>query len=245
MVQAGLRKLGIQMVPVGADLSRPPPIYRPQFLAPDQPLVISQGVSPHTSELHLDAAGIHLTENGGIAVNSMQQNNLSHIYAVGDCTGGHALASIAMKQGKVAAEVLSGQRVQFAPLVTPLVVHTTPEIATVGYSAEKAKQEGYNIVTGRFPLAANGRALTLGTDNGIVLVVANADDGVLLGATLVGQRAGDLVEQAALAIEMGATLTDLDEILYAHPSLSEAFQEGVESALGRAIHSLTDPGKRK
>jgi len=75
-------------------------------------------------------------------------------------------------------------------------------------------------------------------------VVANADDGVLLGATLVGPRAGDLVEQAALAIEMGATLTDLDEILYAHPSLSEAFQEGVESALGRAIHSLSGPVSR-
>ena len=239
MVQAGLRKLGIQMVPVGADLSRPAPIYRPQFIAPDQPLVISQGVSPHTSELHLDAAGIHLTENGGIAVNSMQQSNLSHIYAVGDCTGGHALASIAMKQAKVAAEVLSGQRVQYAPLVTPLVVHTTPEIATVGYTAEKAKQEGYNIVTGRFPLAANGRALTLGSDNGAALVVANTDDGALLGATIVGPRAGDLIGQVTLAIEMGATLTDLSEILYAHPGLNEVLLESAEGALGRAVHILT------
>src|SRR6266702_5084254 len=145
---------------------------------------------------------------------------------------GWALASIAMKQGKVAAEVLLGERVQFAPLVTPLVVHTTPELATVGYSAGEAAHAGYNVISGRFPLAANGRALTMGTDNGIVLVVANADDGVLLGATLVGPRAGDLVEQAALAIEMGATLTDLDEILYAHPSLSEAFQEGVKARWG-------------
>ena len=96
-----------------------------------------------------------LTENGGIAINSMQQSNIPHIFAVGDCTGGHALASIAMKQGKVAADVLSGHRVQFAPLVTPLVVHTTPEIATVGYSAEEAIQRNYSIVTGRFPLAGN------------------------------------------------------------------------------------------
>ncbi len=84
----------------------------------------------------------------------------------------------------------------------------------------------------------NGRALTLGADNGVVLVVASADDGILLGATLVGPRAGDLIGQMTLAIEMGATLTDLDEIIYAHPSLSEALQEGAESALGSAIHML-------
>ena len=129
-------------------------------------------------------------------------------------------------------------RVQFAPLVTPLVVHTTPELATAGFSADEATRAGYNIVTGRFPLAANGRALTLGTDNGVALVVANVDDGALLGVTLVGPRAGDLIGQAALAIEMGATLTDLSEILYAHPGLSEALEESAESALGRAIHIL-------
>src|SRR5579859_723961 len=150
LVQAGLRKLGIQ---VGAASIA-------QFIAPDpsvdHPLVISHGVSPHTAELHLDAAGVHLTENGGIAVNSMQQSNISHILAVGDCTGGKALASIAMKQGKVAAEVLSGQRVQFAPLVTPQIVHTTPEIAMAGYTAQDATQAGYSVITGRFPLAGNG-----------------------------------------------------------------------------------------
>jgi dihydrolipoamide dehydrogenase len=143
-----------------------------------------------------------------------------------------------MKQANVAAEVLSGQRVQFAPLVMPLVVHTTPELASVGYSAEEAAKAGYNIVTGRFPLAANGRALTLGNDNGVALLVANAGDETLLGATLVGPRAGDLIEQATLAIEMGATLTDLSEILYAHPGLSETILEAADGALGRAVHML-------
>ena len=227
LVQAGLRKLGVQATTKAAiDTIN------------DRPMVISQGVSPHTAGLHLDAAGIETNASGAISVNSMQQSNVPHIYAVGDCLGERALATIAIKQGKVAAEVLSGQRVQFAPLVTPLVVHTTPELATAGLSAAEATRAGYNIVTGRFPLAANGRALTLGTDTGVALVVANADDGVLLGVTLVGPRAGDLVGQAALAIEMGATLTDLTEILYAHPGLSEAMQESAESALGRAIHIL-------
>jgi dihydrolipoamide dehydrogenase len=180
-----------------------------------------------------------LTANGGIAVNSMQQSSVPNIYAVGDCTGGQALASIAIKQGKVAAEVISGQRVQFAPLVIPRVVHTTPELATVGYTGQEAAQAGYNIISGRFPLAANGRALTLTAENGAALIVASADDGLLLGATLVGPRAGDLIGQITLAIEMGATLTDLSEILYPHPSLSETLQEGSENALGHAIHILT------
>ncbi len=204
----------------------------------ERPVVISRGVCPRTSDLHLDAVGLEISANGGIKVNSMQQSSVSHIFAIGDCIGGRALASIAMKQAKVAAEVLSGQRVQFAPLVMPLVVHTSPELATVGYSAEEAAKAGYNIVTGRFPLAANGRALTLGNDNGVALLVANADDGTLLGATLVGPRAGDLIEQATLAIEMGATLTDLSEILYAHPGLSETLLEAAEGALGRAVHML-------
>ncbi|HYT35316.1 MAG TPA: NAD(P)/FAD-dependent oxidoreductase, partial [Ktedonobacteraceae bacterium] len=227
LVQAGFRKSGVQ-VTTKATIDT----------VSDRPFVISQGVCPHTAGLHLDAAGVETTANGGISVNSMQQSNVPHIYAVGDCSGGRALATIAIKQGKVAAEVLSGQRVQFAPLVTPLVIHTIPELATAGFSADEATRAGYNIVTGRFPLAANGRALTLGTDNGVALVVANADDGALLGVTLVGPRAGDLIGQAALAIEMGATLTDLSEILYAHPGLSEALEESAESALGRAIHIL-------
>jgi len=227
LVQAGLRKLCIQ-VSTGVALDS----------IAERPVVISQGVCPRTFDLHLDAVGLEVIANGGIKVNSMQQSSVSHIFAIGDCTCGSAMASIAMKQAKVAAEVLSGQRVQFAPLVMPLIVHTTPELATVGYTAEEAEKAGCNIVTGRFPLAANGRALTLGNDNGVALLVANADDGTLLGATLVGPRAGDLIEQAALAIEMGATLTDLSEILYAHPGLSETVLETAEGALGRAVHML-------
>jgi dihydrolipoamide dehydrogenase len=227
LVHAGMRKVGIQITTkVALDNIE------------ERPIVISQGVCPRTSGLHLDAAGLEVGENGGIQVNSMQQSHVAHIYAIGDCTGGRALASIAMKQGKVAAEVLSGQRVQFAPLAIPFVVHTTPELASVGYSAEEATKAGYSVVTGRFPLAANGRALTMGIDSGVALVVANADDGALLGATLVGPRAGELIEQITLAIEMGATLTDLSEILYAHPGLNETLLEAAEGALGRAVHML-------
>jgi dihydrolipoamide dehydrogenase len=232
VVQAGMRKQGMLVTTKAAPDQQQ-----------DRPIVISNGVVPHTSELHLEDAGVKLSENGAIAVNTMQQSSVPHIYAVGDCsvsnTDTPALASIAMKQGKVAAECACGQRVQFAPLVSPLVVHTTPELATAGYSMEEATKAGYNVVTGRFPLTANGRALTLGTDAGVALIVASKEDGLVLGATLVGPRAGDLIGQVALAIEMGATLTDLSEILYAHPGLSETILESAENALGRAVHILT------
>jgi dihydrolipoamide dehydrogenase len=227
LVQAGLRKLNITVSPK-SNLST----------ISDRPLVLSNGVKPRTADLHLDAVNLATAPNGGISVNTMQQSSLPHIYAVGDCTGERALATIAIKQGKVAAEVLSGQRVQYAPLVIPQVVHTTPELATVGLSAQEAAHADYNIVTGRFPIAANGRALTLGADNGVAMIVTNKDDGLILGATIVGPRAGDLIGQVALAIEMGATLTDISEILYAHPGLSETVLESAENALGKAIHVM-------
>lgn len=229
LVQAGLRKLGIEQIA----------LKHTGVANDDMHIVTTKKVVPNTNGLHLDDIGMKLTENYGIAVNTMQQSSIPHIYAVGDCTGGRALASIAIKQGKVAAEVLAGQRVQFAPLVTPLVVHTTPELATVGLTTEEATQAGYNVITGRFPLAANGRALTLGADNGVAMVVAEKDNGVIVGVTLVGPHASDLIGQATLGIEMGATLTDFTEILYAHPGLGETLLESSEDALGKAIHILT------
>ena len=221
LVQAAMRKQGIAITTKTAASA-----------IQDRPLVLSQGVTPRTAGLHLDAADIARHPNGGIKVDNQQRTSRANIYAVGDCTGGPALASRAIKQGKVAAEVIAGQRVQFAPLVTPLVVHTTPEIAIVSTDAGNT---GEGLMTGRFPLAANGRALTLGTDNGVALLSA-AQDGTLLGATIVAPRAGDLVGQLVLALEMGATLTDLSEILYAHPGLGEITLEAAESAMGKAIH---------
>lgn len=234
LIQAGLRKLRVQTRTnvVANDLT-------------EQPLIVSCGVVPNTTGLHLDACGVEVNDDGSIRVDTMMRSNVANIYAVGDCcsaSSGRRLASIAIKQGKVVAEVLAGQRVQFAPLVIPRVVHTTPELAIVGYSASEASKAGYAVKVGRFPLAANGRALTLNADNGVALLVANVEDETLLGATLVGPRAGDLIAQAALAIEMGATLTDFSEILFAHPGLSETLQESADAALQQAIHMLAKSG---
>lgn len=230
LVQAGLRKLGVTFSAntIVKDIQERPLIVSPGF---------SQGLAPRTAGLHLDAAGVALNPNGGIQVDHQQRTSQPNIFAVGDCTGGPALASRAIKQGKIAAEVIAGRRVQFAPQITPLVVHTTPEIAIVSSGLEGTQDEEEQTISGRFPLAANGRALTLNTENGVAQLVASTD-GTLLGATLVGPRAGDLSAQLVLALEMGATLTDLSEILYAHPGLSETILEAAEHAQGQAIHIL-------
>jgi dihydrolipoamide dehydrogenase len=227
LLQAGLRKQGIAVSTQVATTA-----------IQERPLIIVQRTTPRVAGLHLDAAGIQLHPDGGIRVDKQQRTSQPHIFAVGDCIGENpAIASRAFRQGKIAAEVIAGQRVQFAPLVTPLIVHTTPEIALVSSSAGEAERETRPALSGRFPLAANGRALTLGLDNGVTLLHASAD-GTLLDATLVGPRAGDLIGQLALALEMGATLTDLSEILYAHPALSETILEAAEQAQGRATHIL-------
>jgi dihydrolipoamide dehydrogenase len=259
LVQAGFRVLGVQVVaharPIGARDDAL--IYtigeKPEEQTAPLPAVVSLGVRPRVGNLRLDAAGIEIAPGGGLAVDTSGRTTHEHVYAAGDArfppplpAGTPALypplASVAIKQAKVAAEAMTGARVQYAPVVVPLVALTAPEVASVGLAPQAAQEAGYRTLTGRFPLAANGRALTLGTNAGLALVTADAENEALLGITLVGPRAADLIGQATLAIEMGATLTDLTEILYAHPALSETLLEGAEAALGRAIHVLASAG---
>lgn len=200
--------------------------------------ITSAGVQPRTAGLGLEAAGVAVDKDGGVIVNEQMRTSAAHIYATGDVTGGIPLATVAIAQAKVAAEAVAGRPVAYQPQVVPRVVHSEPEVAAVGMTAEGARSEGHQVVTGRFPLGANGRALTLARSDGFALTVAEADSGLLLGMTLVGPRAGDLIGEAALAIEMGATLTDLADTLHAHPGLGEALQESAMGALGGAIHVL-------
>ena len=220
LVQAGLRGLGVQVV-ANARPNRAREgavVYTVGDKAEEQtsplPLVVSLGVQPlPAEELQLGQAGITYEQDSAPVVDSSGRTANERVYVAGDGRGGPALASVAIEQAKVAVEAMNGARVQYAPLATPLVALTAPEIASVGFAPLAAQVAGYRTVTGRFPLAANGRALTLGTNAGLALVTADADNETLLGVTLVGPRAGELIGQAALAIEMGATLTDLSEIL--------------------------------
>jgi dihydrolipoamide dehydrogenase len=228
-VSAQLKKLGVKTEK--QDLNGLGPMIK------DSPkVIVSIGLTPRTQDLRLEQAQVETDAQGFISVNDCMQTSNPVIYAVGDVTGGPPLAHVAFKQGKVAAEHIAGLPTAYAPQAVPRVAWTDPQVAAVGLTATEAEAMGYKVATGRFPLAANGRALTLNTNQGFVQVVAEQESELLLGVTIVGPGAETVIGEAALALEMGATLTDLAETLHPHPGLGEPLQESAEAALGIAIH---------
>lgn len=201
-------------------------------------VVVAVGLTPHTTDLRLDLPQIETDERGFIKVDRRLRTSHEAVYAVGDVNGLLPLATGAIKQGKTAAEDIAGVATEYAPQAVPRVAWTDPPVAAVGLTAAEAEGQGYAVTTGRFPLAASGRALTLNAPEGVALVVAEKDSGVLLGATVVGAQAGDIIGEMALALEMGATLTDVADTLHAHPGLGETLMEASEAALGAAVHLL-------
>jgi dihydrolipoamide dehydrogenase len=158
-----------------------------------------------------------------------------HIYTVGDVARAPLLAHKAMKEGMVAAEHAAGKPAAYDTIV-PSVIYTSPELASVGMTEQEAINAGYKLRVGKFPLSASGRATTLGTNEGLVKVIGDEETDLLLGFHMVGPSAGDMVSEAALAIEMGATLEDIALTQHAHPTLAETFMEAAEHAHGKAIH---------
>ncbi len=227
-VQARLKKLGVKIKLKVTDVA--------QAAEGASHVVVSAGLIPRTGDLRLEEAGVGINERGSVLVNDRMQTSNPAIYAVGDVTGGPPLANIAIKQGKVAAESIAGRPAQYAPQAIPRVAWTDPQVAAVGLTATEAKAAGYKVMTGRFPLGASGRAITQNAAEGFVQTVAEKENEVLLGVTIVGPQAESLIGEAALALEMGATLVDLAETLHPHPGLSEALQESAEAGLGMAVH---------
>jgi dihydrolipoamide dehydrogenase len=227
-VQQRLKKLGVKISPNVKDLIK--------ATADSARIVVCNGLIPRTESLNLKDSAVLVDEDGFIRVNDRMQTSNPAVYAVGDVAGGLPLASLAFKQGKVAAESIAGRPAQFAPQAVPRMAWTDPQIAAVGLTADQAEAAGYDVVTGQFPLAANGRAITLNAAEGFVQIVAERQHEVLLGVTIVGAQAGSLIGEAALALEMGATLTDLAETIHVHPSLGETLPESAEAALGMAVN---------
>lgn len=199
-------------------------------------ILISIGKKATTADLHLEEINIDTDDRGFINVNDQMQTNISHIYAVGDCTGGPFLAHRAMKQGIVAAEAIAGKPSAFDYRAIPAAAFTDPEIATVGMSKEEAEEAGHEVITAQAPFRASGRAMAMLETEGYVKVVIDAESNVLLGVQIVGPHASDLISEAALAIEMGATAEDVGWTMHPHPTLPEMIMEAAESALGKAIH---------
>jgi dihydrolipoamide dehydrogenase len=184
----------------------------------------SDGLGLETTRARTDARGV-------IAIDDRCRTDDPRIFAVGDVTGEPMLAHRAMRQGKVAADVIGGGAAAFDNIAVPAVVFTDPEVAWCGLTERAAEHEGRRIKVGRFRWAASGRAATLGRADGLTKLVVDPDTGRVLGAGSVGPGAGELIAEAALAVETAVTAEDLAATIHAHPTLSETLMEVAETLL--------------
>jgi dihydrolipoamide dehydrogenase len=193
-------------------------------------IIVAVGLSPYTKGLGLENTKVKLNEKGFIKVDSALRTTDPNILAVGDVIGEPMLAHKAIRQGVVAAEVAATGSGAYDNIVVPAVIFSDPEIAIAGTVEEKG-----GIKVTKFPLTALGRAIALDTTNGFVKIAADPD-GIVKGVEIVGDDANAMISEAALAIEMGATVEDIADTIHPHPTYSEGIQEAAEAALGRPIH---------
>jgi len=206
-------------------------------------VLVAIGRRPNGRQIGAEAAGVAVDERGYIAVDRQMRTNVPHIFAIGDIVGQPMLAHKAVHEGKVAAEVIAGHKVEFQALAIPFVAYTDPEVAWVGVTETEAKARGIEIEKGVFPWAASGRALSIGRTEGMTKLILDKASGRVIGAGLVGVNAGELLAEAVLAIEMGATAEDIGLTIHAHPTLSETVCFAAEMAEG-TITDLLPPRTR-
>lgn len=197
--------------------------------------IVTTGVRlPNVDALGLDRIGMEQSEDGTIVV-SNHQTSIPSIFAIGDVTAGPRYAARAIKEGKSAVDVMSGQPVD-ANAIFPVVLHTSPPVASVGMTEQEATEAGHTIRTGQFSLGANGYSAVHGETSGVVKVISDAQTDIVLGIHMVGRGAIELSSSFVLALELVAKEEDLKFPLFAHPSTNEGLLEAVESLVGQAIH---------
>jgi len=201
-------------------------------------VLVTVGRTPNTAGLNLGAAGVATDDKGFISVDDRMRTNVPGIYAIGDVVGGALLAHKAYQEAKVAAEVIVGEPAAFDNVAVPAVIYTDPEVAWAGLTEQEARDQGFNVRTGTFNFRASGRAMSLDATDGFVKAIADADSQRLLGITAVGRGVSEFIGEATLALEMGAFLEDVGLTIHPHPTMSEALQEAVEAALGKAVHTV-------
>ena len=195
-------------------------------------VLVAVGRRPNGREIGADQAGIAVDERGYIKVDRQMRTNQPSIFAIGDIVGQPMLAHKASHEGKVAAEVAAGHKSYFDARVVPSVAYTDPEVAWVGKTEEQARAEGIAFEKGSFPWAASGRSLSLGRSEGLSKLLFAKDSGQVIGAGIVGTNAGDLIAEAALAIELGCDAADIGLTVHPHPTLSETLAFAAEAAEG-------------
>ena len=195
-------------------------------------ILAAVGRTPNGNLINASSAGVQVDNHGFIAVDRQQRTNVDGIFAIGDITGQPMLAHKATHQGKVAAEVIAGMKSGFDTSLIPSVAYTDPEIAWVGLTEKEAKRDGTPYEKGVFPWRASGRALSMSRPEGMTKLLFDPESKRLLGAGIVGVNAGELIAEAALAIEMGSDAADLALTVHPHPTLSETICFAAEAYEG-------------
>jgi len=199
-------------------------------------VLVSVGRRPNSDIPGLEKTRVTLGERGFIQVNHQLQTADPTIYAIGDVVGEPMLAHKASHEGRIAVEAMLGHKVAFEPNAIPAVVFTDPEIAWCGLTETQAQKQEREIKVVRFPWAASGRAVTLDRPEGMSKLTLDPESERVLGAGIVGVNAGEMISEAVLAIEMGATAEDLARTIHPHPTLSETLMESAEAAFGTSTH---------
>ena len=195
-------------------------------------VLVAIGRSPNGTLIDAGKAGVFVDTRGFIPVDKQMRTNVPHIFAIGDIVGQPMLAHKATHEGKVAAEVIAGHKAFFDAKTIPSVAYTDPEVAWMGKTEAQCKAENIAYSKGVFPWAASGRALSLGRGEGMTKLLFDKETGQLIGAGMVGTKAGELIAEAVLALEMGADASDIGLTIHPHPTLSETFNFAAEVAEG-------------
>jgi len=206
-------------------------------------VLVAVGRSPNGKKVAADKAGVTVSDRGFIAVDSQMRTNVPHIFAIGDLVGQPMLAHKAVHEAHVAAEAAFDKKTHFDAKVIPSVAYTDPEVAWVGLTEDEAKQQGIKVEKGHFPWNASGRAVANGRDEGFTKLLFDAETHRIVGGTIVGTHAGDMIGEIALAIEMGADGVDIGKTIHPHPTLGESIGMAAEAYEG-VCTDLPPPRKR-
>lgn len=205
-------------------------------------LLLALGIVGNTDRMGIENTKIKPIKNGFIEIDMNYRTSDPSFYAIGDVTGGHTNAARAFREGAALAEILAGKPGLPDYAVMPHTISTEPEIASAGMTESQAKDAGIDILTAAFPFTANGKAVSMGKTEGFVKVVAENASHRILGFHIVGDGAFDIIDEALLAIEMGARLEDVALTIHPHPTLSESLREACAMALGTSTNIMGRPG---
>jgi dihydrolipoamide dehydrogenase len=199
-------------------------------------VLVAVGMRPVSKGIGLEQVGVTIDPRGFVPTDKLGRTNVPSIYAIGDVSGPPLLAHKASKEGEVVAEVIAGHKAEKDWASIPGAIFTDPEIATAGLTADEAKKKGLDVVVGKFPFSALGKAMAMNETEGFVKVVADKATQQILGVHIVGPEASTMISEGALALEMAAFLEDVSFTVHPHPTLGEAMMEAAANAMGAAVH---------